>query len=299
VDTTSERPTPVRLIVTTDWYVGGSVLADVPPGGEYETSTAFPHTIAIHTIKVFGFELSWISVEEHRLEPKILVNGDDCEYRFDPPLEVPAYKKILLHLRNRANCPHTPKIAVNAVAVKDLIDDSAIEPHEPRRASEFTAVAPPQEPTLTAADGETPPTRAEAVPSSVFTDVTLRGGAIVTKADNEGDAGASAVHREALRLRQSADILRYKLKVPSEITHRPLLTRTLFDGPGNMLDVRGCACGADVVSDETFAAHVGWPVGAIRALLGLAGIAYDLLEGHALTREDVLRSIAHCMEVRR
>lgn len=285
--TASERPTPVRLVVTTDWYVGGSVLVDVPPGGEYETTTEFPHPIAIYTIKVLGFELSWISVGDRRFEPKIIVGGDDCEYRFDPPLEVSAYKQILLHLRNHADAPRAPKIA--------MIDDSVIEPHAPRRASEFTAVAPPQEPTLTAADGETPPTGAEAVPSSVFTDVTLRGGAIAVA----GSIGGSASMASTKPFSSTTPPPAYRAQVDAKVAHRPLLTRTLVAESGNVIDVRGCSCRADIVSVEAFAAHVEWPVEAVQAQLALVGIAYDLLDRHELRREDVLSAIAHYTEVRR
>jgi hypothetical protein len=87
---------------------------------------------------------------------------------------------------------------------------------------------------------------------------------------------------------------------PEPERHAPRIARTLADGPGNDTLIRGCSCGAEILSDEAFAEHVGWPVAAVHAMLGLAGIADDLILHHEqMTRTDVWTQIARCMEVRR
>ena len=84
--------------------------------------------------------------------------------------------------------------------------------------------------------------------------------------------------------------------------HAPQIARTLMEGPGNRVLVRGCACGAAVMSDEAYAAHVGWPISAVRALLDLYGIATDLIdhpEHPKMQREAVGQQLSRCLEVRR
>ncbi len=81
--------------------------------------------------------------------------------------------------------------------------------------------------------------------------------------------------------------------------HRPTLARTLNEGPGNATRIRGCSCGAYPMSPEAFADHVGVPVTAVRALLNLASLAYDLIAhpDHAkMQREVVEPRIARCLE---
>jgi hypothetical protein len=82
--------------------------------------------------------------------------------------------------------------------------------------------------------------------------------------------------------------------------HTPLIARELYDGPGNTTRVHGCSCGAEVMSTKAFAEHVSWPTSAVHAMLGLVGIAYDLIEYPAeMRREDVVRRVRHCLEIHR
>ena len=89
---------------------------------------------------------------------------------------------------------------------------------------------------------------------------------------------------------------------PARGVHAPQIARTLMEGPGNRVLVRGCACGAAVMSDEAYAAHVGWPVAAVRSLLDLYGIADDLIDlpdDPKMRREAVAPQLSRCLEVRR
>lgn len=84
--------------------------------------------------------------------------------------------------------------------------------------------------------------------------------------------------------------------------HAPQIARTLMEGPGNRVLVRGCACGAAVMSTEAYAEHVGWPVAAVRAMLDLWGIADDLIDhpnDPKMQRANVAPQLSRCLEVRR
>ena len=86
-------------------------------------------------------------------------------------------------------------------------------------------------------------------------------------------------------------------EVPDPRVHAPRLTRTLMDGPGNHTDIRGCVCGAKTFGAEAYAAHIGWSVEAVRALLAIVGFADDALR-YPNGRNDLWQKINRSLEVR-
>ncbi len=84
--------------------------------------------------------------------------------------------------------------------------------------------------------------------------------------------------------------------------HRPRIAHTLRGGWGNATLIRGCVCGAPVMSAEAYAEHVGWPVEAVRAVLSLAGLADDLVlyrDRERMSYDDIAQEINRVLEVRR
>lgn len=88
---------------------------------------------------------------------------------------------------------------------------------------------------------------------------------------------------------------------PDPHVHAPRIARTMREGVGNATRICGCTCGAEMMSTEAYADHVGWPVGAVRAVLGLVGIADDLMvhREEMLARKDLWPKIMQYLEVRR
>jgi hypothetical protein len=85
---------------------------------------------------------------------------------------------------------------------------------------------------------------------------------------------------------------------PDPSVHRPVIARTMLDGPGNRTMVRGCSCGARPMSNEAFSRHVGVSEDVVSGMLGLYGIVDDLYrypDHPKMLRERVMKEMTHCM----
>lgn len=81
--------------------------------------------------------------------------------------------------------------------------------------------------------------------------------------------------------------------------HTPRLARLLVTPSDHEILVRGCSCGADVTSAEMFAEHVGWPADAVRTMLRLTGLVYDVFDYHeAVTRTHIDKALETYLAVR-
>ena len=74
--------------------------------------------------------------------------------------------------------------------------------------------------------------------------------------------------------------------------------------PGlNAVVIRGCSCGLVIEGVEgvgEFAEHVRWPVGAVHALINLAGLLYDVLDYYPdeVSRPQVIKALGAYLAVR-
>lgn len=333
-----EETIPIRLMIAADWDEGFQLapaarpLDDVAPGGDCLAECVVPRSIVIREVLVNDFQLTGLSVGTRAatISNSVALFGWQRRlYRLDPPLTARAGEYVLARLHNGRAVTHKPKVAT-LVALRDGDDlpptcpscssndprlrlapkksaQSALRYYgdDPRQAS------PPPEcrdmwHTRALGDGTKPREwiieDAQAVhvvepPSSGRADPERR------QMPSPRDGGCPTCRSPVAELRHRLEGDTWcqdawhdrasKMHAPHSIV------RTLHDGPGNETTVHGCSCGADVEGAEAFAKHVGWPAAAVRALLDLTGIAYDLLDYPAeMSREDVTRAVARCLEVR-
>ena len=94
------------------------------------------------------------------------------------------------------------------------------------------------------------------------------------------------------------DAYRAHLHESTEL-HTPRLARLLVTPSDHEVFVRGCSCGADVTSAELFAEHVGWPADAVKTMLRLTGLVYDVFDYHeAVTRTHIDKALETYLTVR-
>lgn len=123
---TAADPERVRVLVVTDYDVGGFLLTampppplpDVAPGETYVTESFPQRPVTFHEVLVEGFTLVQISVGARTVTAKVEEHGSRHLYRLDEALTVGPGESVRLHLCNGTDVPRKQKDIV-FVIVKD------------------------------------------------------------------------------------------------------------------------------------------------------------------------------------
>ncbi len=323
---------PARILVTVDPEAGFQLtfrpprpIVDVLPGDEYMVECAPQWPIEVREVLVRDHVLVQITVGNRLAEVSTHIaaplDGHHL-YLLKTPLAAMEGERVVMRLRNATDAPQRPWSAVIVVPQATstgrtatelpsdwLVNGVKIDGHvtkpDPR-------VQPGGVTLFETRAGSRPvsrPERIQIAPSTepqrdwIVKDIQV--GNRCGFCGKSFDIGTGHVCSEAAISPGGKTFLTTvpppKPK-PDPTVHHPRITRTLMEGPGNRTDIRGCACGAEVMSVEAYAAHVGWPVEAMRAVLDLYAIADDLIDypGHPELRSDVVAlRISRCLEVRR
>ncbi len=301
---------PVRLVVVTDWDAGFQLqphvepLPDVAPGGEYVVDCVPQQAVLIQEVLVRDFALVQIStatqtikvspVERgalprlYRLGTSVVAHSDECiSVRLRNDGAVTLKQKVPSLLRVHAAAaridPAPTGRAEDAVPCPacgkesgDSCDGPASHPSRLMLHVE-RAAARTEQPSIVAADlvedMRGPMSRCPTCDSPVRAD----------RRQLVGAGGARPYCKDAWH--------------DGPVIHVPQIVPTPVEGRGNAMLVRGCSCGAEIPSIAAFAGHVGVPEDAVRAIVALAEIAYDLLDRpKKRLRTDARRQIARCLE---
>jgi hypothetical protein len=270
----------VRLVVTTDWDAGFQLtpeakpLDDVPPGGEYvvECSSAGDVMLDGVVVRDFAFDRLYVldpfgkKFASIMPERGVFMAGttNDRLYYLKPAVAVAAGDSVRPVLKNLSDAPKKPKVAMIVRSDQDV-----------------AAAAPPGWRVEGVHVGKVAQPLAPSCPTCGTPDHDVRR-QLAGDGDDEGSFCSDAWHGVGAR----------KVAV-----HAPKLARTLYDGPGNATLVNGCSCGAEAPNARAFADHVGVPENAVVAMLALVSIIYDFYDRPTtMTREDVARRVARCLE---
>lgn len=274
-----------RLFVATDWDAGFQLtpdtkpLDDVLPGGEYVAECTAANHGVLDSVIVRDFALDRLYVgkkfanltADRELPALGIVN--DRLYYLEPALPIAIGADVRAVLKNISDSPKKLKVAVIARS------DQTISSATPQRwRVEGVHV------------GKTEKPLAPSCPTCDSPDRDTR------RMVN----GATAWCRDAWHGDPLPTSWPEKREQSEPVVHAPKIARTLYDGPGNATFVHGCSCGAQVATTKAFAEHVGMPVRAVDAMLGLLGVIYDLCDyPNAITREETARRVARCLEFSR
>ena len=311
---------PVRLVVTTNWDAGFQLtpnaepLPDVPPGGEYVIDCVPQQPVLIREALVRDYALVQVSVGSQTVQAPSVDRGSLPRlYRLPVAVTVHADECVAVRLRNDSTVTLKQKVPtfvrVDAAAVH-------IDPTPTGRAEDAVPCpacgkkpgdscdGPASHPSrlmlhverASAARSDLPMVEVVGDPSGGFAGRSTR------DPSSRCPTCDSSVRSDRRQLFGVGGTRPY-CKDPwhdGPIVHVPQITRTTAEGPGNATLVRGCSCGAEIRTAAAFADHVGIPEDALRAILALTGIAYDLIEHpKAMLSGDAKRQIARCLEFAR
>jgi endogenous inhibitor of DNA gyrase (YacG/DUF329 family) len=313
----------VRLVVATDWDAGFQLranaepLPDVEPGAEYVVECSPQRGVAIREVLVHNFQLVQISAGTQSTSVRPVARGSGLPrmYRLDAAITVPAGECVVVRLRNDATVPLKQKVVT---LVREDAAAARIDPEPTGRAEDAVPCPACGKTAGDSCDGPAShPSRrtlyverkrAAASVDGVVEDARV-GNVPLPVGRLEKDPSASRcptcdalVREEPRQLFGNGGARPYCDDAwhAGPIVHAPRITRTRMEGPGNAMLVRGCSCGAEAPSATAFADHVDVPVDAVRTILALAGIAYDLIDHpKKMDHADARRQIARCLEFTR
>ena len=284
----------VRLCVTTDYDAGFILnarprLPDVQPGETYDEEI-FPHC-PIKVVEILvaeGFELFSVMTHQHGgVSPGMPV--DEKLHQFGGGLPVAVGESVRLMLRNVSDHPLKAKVAT--IVWPTLVDVGPAQP--------IVRDVGPAQPRIVDTRGRFEREVASAGEAAHWSIGDIK---VTNRCGFCGDEfGVRAKHvcsKAAIDPVQGTMLTTVdpSKPPPDPNVHRPVIARTLMEGPGNRTMVRGCSCGARTMSDESFARHVGVSEDAVRGMLGLYGIIDDLYrypDDPRMRRERVQKEMIH------
>ena len=298
---------PVRLVVVTDWDAGFQLqpraepLPDVAPGAEYVVECVPQQAVLIQEVLVRDFALVQVATAAQTVKATTVARGSLPRlYRLSAAVTAHPDECVSVKLRNDGGTSIKQKVAsivrVDAAAVRidptptgraedavpcpacgktsgDSCDGPASHPSRLMLHVERAKAA--ADPSILAANWieecRGPSSRCPACDSPVRAD----------RRRLAGDWGPSLRCDDAWH--------------DGTVVHTPRIAAA--EGRSGEAQVSGCSCGAQVTSTAAFADHVRVPEDAVRAIVTLAGIAYDLLDQpKKAPRADTRRQITRCLE---
>jgi hypothetical protein len=313
---------PVRLVVTTNWDAGFQLtpnaepLPDVPPGGEYVIECVPQQPVLIREALVRDYALVQVSVGSQTVKAPLVERGSlPRTYRLPVAITVHADECVAVRLRNDGAVTLKQKVPtfvrVDAAAAR-------IDPAPTGRAEDAVPCPACGKEAGTSCDG--PASHPSRLMLHIERSVAKSQQATVEIVDDRRSNSAvgsstaaprdpssrcptcdSPVRSERRQLFGAGGTRPYCKEAwhDGPTVHAPQITRTTAEGPGNASLVRGCSCGAEIRTTAAFAEHVGVPEDAMRAILALAGIAFDLIDHPKAMRADARRQITRCLEFAR
>jgi hypothetical protein len=314
---------PVRLVVITNWDAGFQLtpnvepLPDVPPGGEYVIECVPQQPVLIREALVRDYALVQVSVGSQTVKAPLVERGSSLPRLYRLPVTITVHADECVAVRLRNDGPVTLKQKVPTFVRVDAAA-ARIDPSPTGRAEDAVPCpacgkepgascdGPASHPSRLMLHVERASARPEHATIEVVKDRGGSGSKISASSSTRDPSSRCPTCDSPVRYdrRQLFDVGSTRPHCKDTwhdgpIVHAPQITRTTADGPGNASLVRGCSCGAEIRTTAAFADHVGVPEDAMRAILALAGIAFDLIDHPKAMRSDARRQIARCLEFAR